>query len=56
MEQGQIPVPMYHCGDVADMKTSWTTRNPGRRFFGCRHYGVSDWEEFMNLCFNFLIG
>ena len=53
MEQGQIPVPMCHCGDVADMKTSWTIRNPGRDFFGCRHHGVSDWKEFMNLSFNF---
>ncbi|KAK9074546.1 hypothetical protein SSX86_007144 [Deinandra increscens subsp. villosa] len=23
------------CGDEAIIRTSWTTRNPGRRFYGC---------------------
>ncbi|KAM7525704.1 hypothetical protein LguiA_015606 [Lonicera macranthoides] len=27
------------CGEVAPIRVSWTSRNPGRRFFGCKKYG-----------------
>ncbi|KAM7469918.1 hypothetical protein LguiA_008101 [Lonicera macranthoides] len=27
------------CGKVAPIRVSWTTRNPDRRFFGCKKYG-----------------
>lgn len=27
-----------HCGDDFGMWTSWTPRNPGRRFVGCRNF------------------
>jgi len=26
------------CGDVAKVCTSWTSKNPGRRFIGCPNY------------------
>jgi hypothetical protein len=26
----------------APMKTSWTDENPGRRFFSCRNYSLSE--------------
>ncbi|WCJ33404.1 hypothetical protein M5689_014770 [Euphorbia peplus] len=26
------------CGDFAVERVSWTSANPGRRFFGCKHY------------------
>ncbi|CAI9293356.1 unnamed protein product [Lactuca saligna] len=29
---------MCYCGDRAGMWTSWTRKNPGRRFFGCPNY------------------
>ncbi|KAJ9544004.1 hypothetical protein OSB04_023711 [Centaurea solstitialis] len=29
------------CGDPLVLKTSWTHRNPGRRFFSCPNYGTS---------------
>ncbi|CAI9261023.1 unnamed protein product [Lactuca saligna] len=31
-------IRMCYCGDRAGMWTSWTRKNPGRRFFGCRNY------------------
>ncbi|WCJ28159.1 hypothetical protein M5689_009866 [Euphorbia peplus] len=29
------------CGELAILRPSWTTDNPGRRFFGCKHYGTA---------------
>ncbi|GJZ46333.1 zinc finger, GRF-type containing protein [Tanacetum coccineum] len=37
------------CGNKAKIKTSWTDRNPGRRFYGCRmeatNYGFFGWVD-----------
>ncbi|KAK8545816.1 hypothetical protein V6N12_026635 [Hibiscus sabdariffa] len=30
--------PVCYCGLVTEIKTSWTTGNPGRRFFGCKNH------------------
>lgn len=38
----QIAIPTYHCGKTFALKYSWTNLNPGKRFFGCRKYGVSE--------------
>ncbi|XP_065852143.1 uncharacterized protein [Euphorbia lathyris] len=35
-------VPYCQCGEVAILRPSWTTANPGRRFFGCKHYGTTE--------------
>ncbi|XP_065870836.1 pentatricopeptide repeat-containing protein At1g26900, mitochondrial [Euphorbia lathyris] len=34
------------CGGVAIVRPSWTGANPGRRFFGCKYYGIA---SFVNL-------
>ncbi|KAB1215754.1 hypothetical protein CJ030_MR4G020416 [Morella rubra] len=31
---------LCYCGIEAKMRTSWTEKNPGRRFFGCLRYGL----------------
>ena len=33
-------VNFCHCGTRSPMRTSWTTANPGRHFFGCGMYDV----------------
>ncbi|KAM7469389.1 hypothetical protein LguiA_007572 [Lonicera macranthoides] len=38
------------CGEVAPTRVSWTTRNPGRRFLGCKIFGNNgcnffDWVD-----------
>ncbi|KAM7462032.1 hypothetical protein LguiA_030153 [Lonicera macranthoides] len=38
------------CGEPAPIRVSWTSRYPGRRFFGCRSYGNNgcnffDWVD-----------
>ncbi|TKY67447.1 cyanogenic beta-glucosidase [Spatholobus suberectus] len=30
-----------NCGIPCKLQTSWTERNPGRRFYGCGRYGLS---------------
>ncbi|KAJ3691788.1 hypothetical protein LUZ61_020952 [Rhynchospora tenuis] len=30
-----------YCGEVAELTTAWKPSNPGRRFYGCRFYGIS---------------
>ena len=33
-----------HCGAPATIRTSWTSKNPGRRFYGCpRKVGKCDY-------------
>ncbi|KAK8523230.1 hypothetical protein V6N12_047758 [Hibiscus sabdariffa] len=32
-------IPVCNCGIPAEMRTSWTKANPGRRFFGCPNFG-----------------
>ncbi len=32
--------PYCRCGIPAALKSAWTEQNAGRRFFGCRNYGV----------------
>ena len=39
------------CGKLSQMRTSWTTTNPGRRFAGCEKYGVSSLGFSMGLHF-----
>ncbi|KAK8552167.1 hypothetical protein V6N13_120586 [Hibiscus sabdariffa] len=34
-----ISFPICGCGYPAKLTTSWSNRNPGRRFFGCKNYG-----------------
>ncbi|KAJ9565721.1 hypothetical protein OSB04_001687, partial [Centaurea solstitialis] len=29
------PPPRCNCGSIGSIKTSWTSRNPGRRFYSC---------------------
>ncbi|KAL4313079.1 hypothetical protein GQ457_01G010190 [Hibiscus cannabinus] len=41
-------IPLCHCGLPTEMKTSWTTRNPGRRFFGCKNHGKRKSCRFMS--------
>ena len=31
-----------HCGLISPLTTSWTNFNPGRRFYGCAKYKVSN--------------
>ncbi|MBA0627031.1 hypothetical protein Godav_004585, partial [Gossypium davidsonii] len=31
-------IPVCYCGNPANLKTSWSNDNPGRRFFGCKKY------------------
>ncbi|KAL4278383.1 hypothetical protein GQ457_03G018850 [Hibiscus cannabinus] len=38
MEAGRVG-QFCHCGCRAELKTSWTSTNPGRRFFGCPNFG-----------------
>ncbi|GKA93517.1 zinc finger, GRF-type containing protein [Tanacetum coccineum] len=37
------------CGSVGVIRTSWTSTNPGRRFFGCSkrgtNCGIIDWYD-----------
>ncbi|KAK8574053.1 hypothetical protein V6N13_097047 [Hibiscus sabdariffa] len=33
-------IPKCNCGLDADLRTSWSNANPGRRFFGCSKYGA----------------
>ncbi|GMI87930.1 hypothetical protein HRI_002462300 [Hibiscus trionum] len=33
-------IPKCDCGVDADLRTSWSNANPGRRFFGCSKYDV----------------
>lgn len=44
-------------GFVLPLLTSWTSRNPGRRYWGCPYYGVSliffsriDLQEHILIC------
>nr|KAJ0212668.1 hypothetical protein LSAT_V11C400219700 [Lactuca sativa] len=30
---------LYFCGNVAVVQTSWTSQNPGRRFYACPKMG-----------------
>ena len=53
MAEAQFMTPRYNYGEVASTKTSWTTANPGRRFFRCRKYGVS--VIVLELCFRVLV-
>ncbi|GER41253.1 GRF zinc finger containing protein [Striga asiatica] len=34
------------CGEVARLQTSWTTNNPGRRYFDCAQNGCRFWNWF----------
>ena len=43
--------PTCNCGVPARVKTSWTTENPGKRFYGCAYYEVS----VPDFCFFFLL-
>ncbi|KAG8640955.1 hypothetical protein MANES_13G089160v8 [Manihot esculenta] len=36
----EFAIPSCHCGEIYALKHSWTNLNPGRRFFGCRKYGM----------------
>ncbi|KAK8692057.1 hypothetical protein V6N13_075539 [Hibiscus sabdariffa] len=31
--------PLCGCGFSAQLRTSWSNDNPGRRFFGCKNHG-----------------
>ena len=40
----------YFCGEAGPIRVSWTSRNPGRIFFGCMKYGnngcnLFDWID-----------
>lgn len=37
----QVNVELCYCGVAAKLRTSWTDRNPGRRFVGCPAKAVS---------------
>ncbi|XP_050231275.1 uncharacterized protein LOC126680234 [Mercurialis annua] len=41
MEQERF-IPNCYCNQPAVLKTAWTTKNPGRRFFGCHGYQSGD--------------
>ncbi|WCJ18549.1 hypothetical protein M5689_000893 [Euphorbia peplus] len=36
----QYGISNCDCGEEVVIGVSWTTANPGRRFFGCRKYGI----------------
>ncbi|KAG4215917.1 hypothetical protein ERO13_A01G209050v2 [Gossypium hirsutum] len=44
----EIPtvIPMCYCGNIANLRTSWSNDNPGRRFFGCKKYVIG----YQNAC------
>ena len=48
MEMPNVNVPFCHCGLRVDLKTSWSNDNPGRRFLGCKKYGLSSACRFFN--------
>jgi hypothetical protein len=35
----EAPARECYCGMKTYLRTSWTRKNPGRRFFGCARYG-----------------
>ncbi|KAJ9542022.1 hypothetical protein OSB04_028528 [Centaurea solstitialis] len=39
--RSEIDDGLCFCGDPLVLKTSWTSRNPGRRFLSCPNYGTS---------------
>ncbi|KAK8588904.1 hypothetical protein V6N13_087797 [Hibiscus sabdariffa] len=43
-------IPKCNCGQDADLKTSWSNVNPGRRFFDCSKYGVGRNCNFFMWC------
>nr|CAD1838560.1 unnamed protein product [Ananas comosus var. bracteatus] len=40
MDASQFVIPSCFCGESAQIKTSWTDSSSGRRFLGCKNYGV----------------
>ncbi|KAL4378190.1 hypothetical protein GQ457_02G022010 [Hibiscus cannabinus] len=36
------------CGLPCDLRTAWSSNNPGRRFFGCKNYGKSRFQSSCN--------
>jgi hypothetical protein len=32
--------PLYYCGFPARVRNSWTTSNPGKKWYGCINYKV----------------
>jgi len=47
--------PYCNCG-MSEIRIAWTGDNPGRRFFGCSKYKVSEFvvvQEFMDLNLDF---
>nr|CAD1827262.1 unnamed protein product [Ananas comosus var. bracteatus] len=40
MDASQFVIPRCFCGESAQIKTSRTDSIPGRRFLGCKNYGV----------------
>ena len=45
-------VPACKCGHIGVEYTSWTSENPGRKFYGCLYYKVWIYSGF---CFEFEI-
>ena len=40
-----IPKLCHRCGAITRITTSWTSINPGRRFFLCPNCGFDDWMD-----------